>query len=186
MSTSLSLSRRSVLKTIAAAPLLLTLPISGRVLADGFWEQPRTLHLKRTSNGEEVKATYWRDGRIVDSEYRRLCHLLRDTQANQSTDMHIVLLDIMAGMQGYFRAYGQDRIIMVNSGYRTPWTNANTEGAKKNSLHIKGEASDIWIPNVPVAYLANLAKWLRGGGVGIYPAKKIIHVDRGEIRQWRG
>ena len=33
--------------------------------------------------------------------------------------------------------------ININSGYRSPKTNANTEGAAKNSYHLKGRAIDI-------------------------------------------
>ncbi|MDN0082341.1 DUF882 domain-containing protein [Crenobacter sp. SG2305] len=129
---------------------------------------------------------YFADGQLQMDGYNRINHLLRDVRANQVVDIHPVLIDILCGMQGWFRAYGQDRIIMVNSGYRNPATNAATEGAAKNSFHMRGEAADVWIPDVPTDYLARLAMYLQAGGVGIYPNKNFVHVDRGNLRVWKG
>ena len=100
--------------------------------------------------------------------------------------MNLVLLDILCGVQGWFRAYGVDKPLVINSGYRTKHTNDNTEGSAKNSMHLYGAAADIWMPGVPVDSIAKLGLYLKGGGVGFYPSRNFVHVDSGRLRTWRG
>ncbi len=47
--------------------------------------------------------------------------------------------------------------VKVNSGYRSPETNASVNGSSKTSDHCKGQAADIEIPGVPNA---ELAQWI--------------------------
>lgn len=155
------------------------------VLANNFWTQPRTLYLKRQTTGEIVREVYWANGQLVRPGYQKICHVLRDVQAGKSIEMSVNLLNILAGIQGWFRAYGQERIIMLNSGYRSPATNAKTPGSAKHSKHLTGSAADIWIPDVPGDYLGKLGLYLQGGGVGWYRGKDFIHVDDGPIRTWK-
>ena len=177
------ISRRNFLISAAAILPSIFLPSA---LASDFWSQPRWLHVRRTRTGEEANVCYFANGQIQENGYQTLCHIFRDVRADSRIDIHPVLLDILCGMQGWFRAYGQDRTIMLNSGYRTVATNNATEGAKKNSFHLRGEAADVWMPNIPTEYLARLAVYLQGGGVGIYQAKNFIHVDKGALRVWNG
>lgn len=169
---------------IIAGAAGLFLPSS--VLGATFWDLPRLLHLRRASTGEVVKETYWANGKVVEPGYKKVCHLLRDVTANESIAMSLGLLDVLTGIQGWFRAYGQERLLIITSGYRSVRTNSATEGAAKNSLHTQGRAADITIPGVPVTYLANLGVYLRGGGVGWYPSRNFTHVDDGRIRTWKG
>lgn len=169
---------------MAAAPLLSHSKQSA-AMAD-FWSRPRTLKLRRPVTGEVVTATYWADGEVIVSEYNALCTILRDVRANESTSMSLDLLNILTGIQGWFRGYGQDRVIDVTSGLRLPSTNSRTEGAAKDSLHMKGRAADIRMADVPPDYIAKLGVYLEGGGVGVYPDKNFTHVDDGRIRSWRG
>lgn len=156
------------------------------LLARGFWEQPRTLYIKRAQTGETVRETYWADGRIVRPGYERICHILRDVRADVAGQMTLQVLDVLAGTQGYFRAYGQDRLLIATSGKRTPATNGSTEGAAKDSEHMRDNAVDFYMEGVPAAYLSNLGLYLQGGGVGWYPAKNFVHVDGGRVRFWKG
>lgn len=156
------------------------------VLANDFWQRPRTLYLRRAGTNETIRETYWADGKILMPGYKRICHILRDVRAGVSTEMNLRLLDILAGTQGWFLSHRQDRLIVVTSGLRTEVTNANTEGAAKNSNHKDGRAADITIPDVPADYLAKLALYLQGGGVGWYPSRHFVHVDTGRQRFWKG
>jgi len=156
------------------------------VLANDFWQRPRSLYLRRSGTNEIIRETYWADGVILTPGYKKICHLLRDTRANVSTDMSMRLLDILSGIQGWFRSYKQDRLIIVTSGLRIETTNANTEGAAKNSRHKTGGAADITIPDVPADYLAKLGLYLQGGGVGWYPSRHFVHVDDWRQRFWKG
>ena len=162
------------------------LPLRAQQVSEAFWELPRTLWLRRAATGEEIRETYFRDGRLAAQGYERVCTLLRDVRTGQTMRMHPVLLDILRGIQGWLEAYGFARPIIVNSGYRSPGTNANTEGAALGSMHVRGRAADIWIPGVSTDYLARLGLYLSGGGVGFYPRKGFVHVDSGRLRVWGG
>lgn len=179
-----SIQRRTFLHAAGALAGAALLPASA--LAQDFWSAPRTLWLVRADTREEVRELYWYDGMVNPSGYAAVCHLLRDVRAKQTVQMDLVLLDILRGVQGWFEAYGQLRPIIINSGYRTRHTNEATEGAVKNSFHILGKASDIWIPDVSAEYLAKLGVYLSGGGVGFYPSKRFIHTDSGRLRFWKG
>lgn len=176
--------RREFLARTAAVAIAGTMPSLG--LCQSFWDLPRTLWLKRPATGEEKRVVYWANGAYVTDGYRQVCHLLRDVRAGQTVAMDTVLLDILRGIQGWFEMAQIHRPIVLNSGYRSPKTNQATEGAAWSSQHVAGKAADIWVPDVPADYLASLAAYLQGGGVGVYPAKGFIHVDSGRLRSWRG
>lgn len=177
-----ALSRRQVLMAAAAMPAVMATNALGR----DFWSQPRELWLERkTSNGiEKHRAVYFADGKLIWPEYIRLCTILRDVQAGQAVQMSSVLLDILCGIQGMARANGHDAPLQTTSGYRSPRTNAKTEGAAKNSLHQHGRAWDGRLSGYSAKTLADIAKYLQGGGVGLYLDRGFIHVDDGKLRSW--
>ena len=74
------------------------------------------------------------------------------------------------------------------SGYRSPATNEmlrhRSEGVAAGSLHMKGQAIDIRLADVPLTTLRNAALAVGGGGVGYYPASDFLHVDTGRVRTW--
>lgn len=179
-----ALTRRSVVLAGACVPAFLCTP----AMASDFWSRPRRLWLQRqTPNGlEEHRAIYFADGKLVWDEYARFCHLLRDVQANKAVQMSPVLLDILCGLQGLARANGHDAPLMTTSGYRSPATNARTEGAARDSHHMKGRAWDGRLLGLPARIVAESARYLQGGGVGLYLDRKFIHVDDGRLRYWTG
>ena len=108
---------------------------------------------------------------------------LRGGNAMRSIDPR--LLDLICAMQAWVGHYGYTKPFQISSGYRSPATNARTEGAAKNSMHMQGRAADIIIPELPVNYLGRLAQHYSAGGVGFYPSRGFVHVDTGNIRSWR-
>jgi uncharacterized protein YcbK (DUF882 family) len=180
------MDRRNFLKIATAGTIAQMLPPSVFGQEPDFWSQPRSLWLYRPETKEQVKATYFADGKIVWSEYAKICSILRDVQAHQAVQMSPVLLDILAGMQGWLTAHGIQSPMYTNSGYRSPRTNAHTEGADRNSLHMLGKAWDGYVPQISNESLGKFAMYLHGGGVGFYQHKNIIHVDDGKVRSWRG
>jgi uncharacterized protein YcbK (DUF882 family) len=90
------------------------------------------------------------------------------------------------GVQQALFAQGVRAPIVVHSGYRTPETNAVTEGAAYNSLHMYGRAVDFDVPGVATSDLADLC-WScpRSGGVGYYGGGW-VHLDTGPHRYWTG
>lgn len=180
--------RRRFLQQLAGTVAGVAMPAFGQ--ASDFWSLPRELWLRRPAGkgqarDEEVRVVYWADGRLVPDGYLQLCQILRDVQANQAVQFDLVTLDIARGVYGWLRANGIDRPLIINSGYRSPHTNAN-EGGVRNSLHTKAQALDLRIEGVRARALADFGRYLAGGGVGYYPGKGFTHLDRGRIRHWTG
>jgi uncharacterized protein YcbK (DUF882 family) len=151
-----------------------------------FWESPREIWLARKATGEQEKLVFWRDGKLDYQGYLKACHLLRDVSAGQMVQMDVGLLNIFRAIQGWLAYYNINEPIVITSGYRTPRTNAKTEGSVRNSYHTRGAGGDIVIPGIPAKYLSDLAASFKGGGIGFYASKNFVHTDTGPVRRWRG
>lgn len=180
------MNRRNFLVSGAAGAIAQILPPSALGQNQDFWSQPRSLWLYRKETNENVLATYFANGKVIEPEYKKLCMLLRDVRASQAVEMSMVLLDILTGIQGWLLANGIQTPLYTNSGYRSPHTNANIEGAARNSKHMSGGAWDGRVPQISTESLARFAIYLQGGGVGFYQARGFIHIDDGNKRFWRG
>jgi uncharacterized protein YcbK (DUF882 family) len=176
-------SKRRLLRAATAAIASLGIPALAN--ARNFWDLPRELWLYRPTTGEQVKTVYWANGQLVPEGYIEICKILRDTKRNVAVQFDIVTLDIARGIYGWLQNYNVDKPLIINSGYRHPMTNAS-EGGVKNSLHTRAKAIDLRIDGVSTESLTRFAMYLSGGGVGFYPGKNFIHMDRGQIRYWRG
>lgn len=146
----------------------------------------RTLNLHRPVTGETLKLEYMRNGEWVPDAYSRICWLMRDVRAGELAQMDTGLIAIVDWMQRYLAQYGYTQPIHVTSGFRSPKTNASTEGAARNSQHVQGKALDIRIPGLSAEYLGQLLQWLSQGGVGTYANRNFVHLDTGRVRAWRG
>lgn len=146
----------------------------------------RTLNLVRPETKEKLQITYMRDGVWTPEAYPKLCWLLRDWQAGVHVQMDYTLIAILDWTQEYLGQFGYHDPIQILSGYRTPQTNAHTERAAQNSMHLYGKAVDIKIPGLSAEYLGKLYQWLGAGGVGVYVGHNFVHVDTGRVRRWRG
>jgi len=170
----------------AAAAIALTPAFARPARAD----TPYTLWLERMDTGESGAETFSLDGRsIYKPGYYALCILLRDAHVDPrvgDVQMDIKLVETLWAIQQYLTGAGVRAPIVVHSGYRTPQTNAQTEGAARNSLHMYGQACDFDVPGVDFSTLASIA-WAcpSTGGVGYYP-EGWIHVDTGPRRYWSG
>jgi uncharacterized protein YcbK (DUF882 family) len=177
-------TRRSLLVAASIVPFA----THTDVLAGDFWSRPRALWLQRTTRHgvEEHRGIYFADGKLIWPEYARLCTILRDVKADQAVQMSPVLIDILCGIQGVAAAHGHNVPLMTTSGYRNPKTNASIEGAARNSLHMQGRAWDGRLPGYSAKVLADVAVYLRGGGVGLYVDRNFCHIDDGRLRSWSG
>lgn len=182
-------SRRSFLKMASAAfvPAMLGTSALAHAVPD-FWSLPRQIWLQRkTSRGvEEFRGVYFADGKLLLEPYLQICRIMRDVREDVAVQMSPVLLDILCGVQGIARVYGVDAPLDTTSGHRTARHNSRLEGAAKASLHIEGRAWDGRMPGVSPAIMSESAKYLRGGGVGLYVDRKFVHVDDGRLRSWSG
>ena len=190
------LTRRRLLRTTAGLLAGAALPFwSGRAGAATDADPPgppspsatfpeRTLWLHRVQTKEEGRTLYFRDNALVPDGYSLLCYLLRDVRADRVIPIDVKLIHLLFGMQAWMRAVGIRQPLRVSSGYRTPETNAATEGAAVHSMHLAGRAADFTVEGVPSAVLVKLAARFTAGGVGVYPA--FVHVDTGPVRTWAG
>jgi uncharacterized protein YcbK (DUF882 family) len=110
---------------------------------------------------------------------------MRDQRdANGFVAIDASLMNLLHRLQNTLASHGLREPIRINSGYRSPRTNAATEGAAKNSFHTKGKAVDITIANADAGLLGALGVVMERGGVGFYPNKNFIHLDTGGVRSW--
>ena len=176
-----AVSRRRFLGAFASAVPLVAAP---RLL---FAESsaPRALRFIHTHTGEHLAVEYFHHGQYVDDALATVNHFLRDFRTG---DVHAIdpgLLDLLHGLTDLT---GSARPFQVISGYRSPVTNEmlrhRSEGVAAGSLHMKGQAIDIRLADVPLAHLRSAALSIRRGGVGYYPASDFVHVDTGRVRAW--
>ena len=51
-------------------------------------------------------------------------------------------------------------------------------------MHLRGQAIDVRLADVPLDKLRSVALDLKKGGVGFYPESQFVHVDTGRVRRW--
>jgi uncharacterized protein YcbK (DUF882 family) len=163
--------------------------VAGLAVARPALAQPpeRRLALVNLHTGEALDVVYWAQGRYRDGALADLAHLLRDHRSGEIGPIAPALLDVLHELAISLNAAGPIEIV---SAYRSPATNdwlaQNTGGVSRTSLHTRGMAADIRLPERPLEELHRAALDLRAGGVGLYPASGFVHVDIGRVRSWIG
>lgn len=148
-------------------------------------KEERFVWLTRRDSGEEFKEIFYADGKYNFSAYKKFCWIMRDLRGgDEMIPMDANLLNIAYKIQNTLLSFDVRKPININSGYRSPKTNANTEGAAKNSYHLKGRAIDISMEGMDPSLVGYLGVIMAKGGVGFYPMKNFIHLDTGDKRQW--
>lgn len=176
---------------------------------EGFWSKPRWVWLKRASTREEIRLQYWADGQLNLQAHQQISWFLRDrrfedlltvqspiltsaVKRGALSPAHMtpwamidpIVIDILYAHCSWLHVYGMARPLHVTSGFRHVLTNSMTEGAARDSWHTRAGAADFVVPGVSIEQVARFGRWLAGGGVGLYPTKNFIHVDRGRVRSW--
>lgn len=162
--------RRTVL--LGAATSLATLLIPGRADA----QAARRLSLRHAATGARFSGP-WHDGRRPDPRaMAELSAALADPGCPpRGFDANTVAIAWELALR---LRLGE---IEVHSGYRTPQVNRAVDGAG-DSFHLRAAALDIGAANAPA--LAEAARALGRGGVGLYRARGFVHVDSGPVRHW--
>lgn len=148
----------------------------------------RTLSFDCTNTGEQLNAIdYWVEGNYVPDALDEINVALRDFRTGEVYPIATHLLDLLYQLG---RELHTDCQFALTSGYRSPQTNAMLHsldsGVATNSLHMKGFAADISVPDRSLAEVYETALALKIGGVGYYPTDDFVHVDIGRIRRWEG
>lgn len=145
----------------------------------------RALSVINSHTSERLNCVYWIEGDYVSEALVAFNFILRDWREDLIEPIDTKTLDIMAATH---RLLDSDEPFHIISGYRCPKTNAmlagKSSGVASNSYHIKGMAVDLALRSRSVREVANAAKSISGGGVGMYSRSKFTHVDSGPIRQW--
>jgi uncharacterized protein YcbK (DUF882 family) len=174
-------SRRMFLGTVAAALPVLAVPRT--LFASSM--ATRALNFVHTHTSERLEVEYFSGGRYLRDALAAVDRFLRDFRTGDVHPIDPGLLDLLHTLTA---ATSSARPFQVISGYRSPATNAalraKSEGVAAGSLHMKGQAIDIRLADVPLAGLRAAALDLRRGGVGYYPASDFVHVDTGRVRTW--
>ena len=146
---------------------------------------PRSLLFDNLHTGEKLIVEYFQAGRYLPDALVAVDHLLRDFRTGDVGAIDPRLLDLLHGLGALT---GSNRPYQIISGYRSPATNATlhlrSSGVASNSLHMRGQAIDIRLADVPLGTLRDAALSMRAGGVGYYATSNFVHVDCGRVRAW--
>jgi uncharacterized protein YcbK (DUF882 family) len=147
----------------------------------------RSLSFNNLHTGEKLKSEYWANGRYIPGALSEINHLLRDFRTGGVHKIEPNLLDLLNHLH---HRMDSNAAFEVLSGYRSPATNAmlhrHSHGVAAHSLHMKGMAIDIRLPDRDLSRLHRTALSMRAGGVGYYPKSDFVHVDVGRVRHWGG
>jgi uncharacterized protein YcbK (DUF882 family) len=171
--------RRQLLFGSAAAAVALRPP---PVWADTGFPQRRAVNIVFSHTQEKFNGFYYWDGKYILPAVQQFSWVCRDFRANQWKWLNPWLMDLLFVLHW---KYDKPQI-EIWSGYRTPETNAQLEGAALNSQHIQANALDIHIPDLDADSIAGSFKTFLGGGVGMYPGRGFTHMDFGPLRNWVG
>ncbi len=180
MNNSKALDRRTFLKLAAGSCAVASFP----TLANNT-TQEKSLGFYHLHTGERLNTTYWSEGGYLSSELNDINYLLRDFRVKESISIDTDLLDALHSLHS---AVGSKKNYHVISGYRSPKTNAKLmrqgRNVAKKSFHMKGQAIDVYLPDVNLERLHKAAVDLQIGGVGYYRRDGFLHIDTGPVRRW--
>ena len=152
---------------------------SGAVPDDG--PGMRRLTMTNRATGERFDRPFVENGQYVQEALDEFSYFARDRRANEVRDFDPNTIEIIWKI---WRKLDTSAPFNLNSGYRSPTTNASLPGAAKQSMHLYAKAADLTISNRSVAQVYNAARAVNGGGVGRYTDDNFVHVDSGRVRTW--
>ena len=146
----------------------------------------RTLAMRHSHTGEQVRLVYAVDDLYVPDALSSLNHFLRDHYSGEAGRMDPLLFDVMKGIE---IALGRTCAFEIISGYRCASTNEMLRetrggGVARRSLHMDGKAIDLRVDGLALSELRDAALSLQAGGVGFYPREQFVHIDTGRVRRW--
>lgn len=182
---STNLTRRGVLKAFAATSLVAAPTYSNAFgLLRGAGDI-RTLKMHSGRTGESIDTIYWIEGEYIPEALKEINSFMRDWRNNNVIKFDTRTIDILAASH---RLLDTNSSYLLLSGYRSPQTNAmlrsRSRAVARNSLHMKGQATDIRLEGRSVSQISRAAVSCSAGGVGRYSRSNFVHVDCGDVRVW--
>ena len=179
------MTRRGVLRAFAATTLVAAPTYAN---AAGFLRGAgdiRRLRMYSGRTGEHLDTIYWIEGKYIKDAIKEINYFMRDWRQDETRNMDIRNFDIITAAHNLLDV---TEPYMLLSGYRTPKTNAmlrsRSRGVAKNSLHMKGQATDLRLKSRSVSQIYNAGRSCGAGGVGKYSRSNFVHMDCGAIRTW--
>lgn len=150
---------------------------SGEVPDDG--PGMRRLTMRNAHTKEVYDREFVQNGEFVQEALEEFNRFARDWRQNDVKAMDPKVINMVWRL---WRKIGSSEPITLNSGYRSPKTNASLTGAAKQSYHLRGKALDLSHPSVKPSSMhkAAMSDWV--GGVGRY--NTFTHIDSGPKRRW--
>lgn len=184
------MDRRAFVVGGAASLALAAFGRIARATTVGLGSERYVLYLQRMDTGEYAAEPFTLDGKTLYwAGYKKLCAVLRDEHVSPHigyVQINVRTIEALWAVQQYLRRDNIDSPIVVHSGYRSPQTNAQIEGAARYSYHMWGRAVDFHVPGVDLSDLAGVCEACPiSGGVGYYP-EGWVHMDTGPKRTWSG
>jgi len=177
------ISRRRFVTALAASVPMIS--ASRQLFAASTAMVPRALKFVHTHTGEKLAVEYFNGGEYLPDALGTVNHFLRDFRTG---DVHPIDPDLLDLLHHLTTKTETSNAFQVISGYRSPATNEmlrqHSEGVAAGSLHMKGQAIDIRLADVPLPKLRAAALANGRGGVGFYPVSNFVHVDTGRVRAW--
>ena len=173
--------RRRFLRNAAVGIGLCALP----GLARAARGRERSLAFESLHTGEKLNVTYWANGWYNPDALWEVDQILRDWRTDETHPIRQELLDLLFDVRRLLRSRAPFEVI---SAYRSPETNRmlveQGAGVAKTSLHMKGMAIDVALPDRDLSLLRKAGVVIRRGGVGYYPKPGFVHLDIGKVRSW--
>jgi uncharacterized protein YcbK (DUF882 family) len=175
------LPRRALLREGAAALVGFGL----RRRAHAAAASVRELRFYQTHTGEHTRVAYFENGAYQSEALAAIDRALCDHRNGEVHPIDRRLLDLLYALAARLETREPFHVI---SAYRSAATNAmlarQSRGVSPRSLHLRGEAIDVRVPDRSLDELRRAARSLRAGGVGSYPGPNFVHVDVGRVRFW--
>ncbi len=179
------LFRRDFLKLGVMVTGVVLNPFSARAAFDSRNKKVKTLTFYNAHTDERLDVGFLRNGNYDTGALKKINYILRDHRSGEIKAIDVKLLELLHAISNKTRRQAPIHII---SGYRSPATNKSLRkkrtGVASKSLHMLGKAIDFRIPGFSTRELRNVARKMKGGGVGYYPKSDFVHVDTGRIRYW--
>jgi uncharacterized protein YcbK (DUF882 family) len=151
----------------------------------GTSNDERGLSFYHTHTGKTLSIVYYKHGAYDPHALAAIDDYLADFRNGAEHHIDPALLDVLYDIK---LKTGTHAPFQVISAYRSPQTNEllrdTTVGVAKDSMHLRGQAIDVRLADVPLATLRGVALDLKRGGVGFYPESQFVHVDTGRVRRW--
>lgn len=174
------LTRRTLLLGLAGTALASTTGLPALAATPA-----RTIRFLRYHSGEKLVARYFADGHYTDGVLRQINKLCRDLREKEQTAMDVHLMDYVHAV---VQAVDPNAVVEIISAYRTPktngWLRSKSTNVAKRSMHMEGRAIDIRLRGHDPEKVADVARGLKRGGVGLYVASGFVHLDTGKPRFW--